>query len=129
MTEPERGRLLFRRVLTELRADPMRYPRLCLQRLRYFVLFDETNPKTRSRLYRASHLGLTVLAVLGLIVARNDLRRRLGPTLLVVALIVTFHTLTIVSARFHLVIEPIMAIWAASGLTRWDRQRDDSRAT
>lgn len=118
--EPERARILFRRALGDLRAEPMRYPRLCLRRLRYFVLFDETNPKTRSRVYRLGHLGLTLAAVAGLALARAEARRRLGPTLLVAALVAAFHALTIVSARFHLPIEPLMAVWAAAGLGRWD---------
>ncbi len=116
-TEPERSRILFRRAMVELRADPWRYPRLCLRRLRYFVLFDETNPKTRSRLYRASHLGLTVAALLGLIFMPRETRRRLGPTFLTVGLIAAFHSLTIVSARFHIPIEPLMGLWAAGGLS------------
>src|SRR5262249_12809432 len=78
LPEPGRSRRLFRRALADLRAEPGRYPRLCLRRLRYFVLFDESNPKTRNFLYRASHLGLTVLAGLGLAVARPAVRRRLG---------------------------------------------------
>ncbi len=118
LSEPARSRHLFRQALDDLRAEPLRYWTLCLRRLRYFVLFDETNPKTRNPLYRASHLGLTLLAVLGLIVARPEARRRLGPTLLTAALIALFHTLTIVSARFHIPIEPLMGLWAASALSR-----------
>jgi hypothetical protein len=117
--EPERSRKLFRRALLDLHAEPGRYARLCLRRLRYFVFFDETNPKTRSKIYRASHLGLTILAALGLIFARPEVRRRLGPTLLTAGLIAAFHALTIVSARFHLPIEPLMALWAAAGASRW----------
>jgi hypothetical protein len=120
VNEPERSRKLFRRALTDLRADPGRYPRLCLRRLRYFVFFDETNPKTRSLIYRASHLGLTVLAALGLLLARPEVLRKLGPSLLTAGLITAFHALTIVSARFHLPIEPLMAVWAACGLARWE---------
>ncbi|WP_435020516.1 hypothetical protein TA3x_001871 [Tundrisphaera sp. TA3] len=123
MTEPARSRYLFRKALDDLRADPTRYPRLCLRRLRYFILFDETNPKTRNRLYRVSHLGLTALAVLGVVLAPRDLRRRLGPTFLAAGLITAFHALTIVSARFHLPIEPVMAVWAASGAARWSQPR------
>lgn len=123
VSEPERSRILFRRVLHDIRDDPGRYPRLCLRRLRYFVLFDETNPKTRSLVYRVSHLGLTALAALGLVLAPRELRRRLGPTLLAAGLIAAFHTLTIVSARFHLPIEPLMALWAASGVARWGQPR------
>jgi len=118
VSEPERSRVLFRRALADLRADPGRYPRLCLRRLRYFVLFDETNPKTRSPVYRVGHLGLTLLAALGLLIATPEARRRLAPTLLTAALIASFHAMTIVSARFHLPIEPLMGLWAASGMTR-----------
>src|SRR5207302_1038839 len=119
VSEPERSRRLFRRALADLQAEPGRYPRLCLRRLRYFLLFDETNPKTRSLVYRAGHLGLTGLALLGLIVARPETRRRLGPTVLTASLVAAFHALTIVSARFHIPIEPLLALWAACGLTRW----------
>lgn len=126
--EPARSRLLFRRALDDLKADPGRYPRLCLRRLRYFLLFDETNPKTRSFVYRASHLGLTALAALGLLAMPSDLRRRLGPTFLAAALIAAFHALTITSARFHIPIEPLMGLWAAVGLARWARSvPDDGR--
>jgi hypothetical protein len=118
LSEPERSRQLFRRALADLRADPARYPRLCLQRLRYFVFFDETNPKTRSALYRTAQLGLTILAVAGLVFARPAIRRRLAPILATVALIAVFHAMTIVSARFHVPIEPLLALWAGCGLTR-----------
>lgn len=120
LTEPERSRTLFRRALEDLRANPGRYPQLCLRRLRYFLFFDETNPKTRNVVYRASHLGLTILATLGLIFATPATRRRLAPLIFTAASIATFHALTIVSARFHLPIEPMMGLWAASGLTRFD---------
>ena len=126
VSEPERSRILLRRALADLRAEPMRYPRLCLRRLRYFLLFDETNPKTRSRVYRAGHLGLTLAALAGLLLAPRDVRRRLGPTLFAAAAIALFHTLTIVSARFHLPIEPLMAVWAACGLAKVGRVGDPS---
>ena len=119
VSEPERSRRLFRRALDDLQREPWRYPSLCLRRLRYFVFFDETNPKTRSLVYRASHLGLTLAALAGLVFAPGALRRRLGPTLLTAALVGVFHTLTIVSARFHIPLEPLMAIWAAAGTARW----------
>lgn len=118
LSEPERSRRLFRRALADLREQPGRYTRLCLRRLRYFVLFDETNPKTRNVVYRAGHLGLSALAALGWIVARPETRRRLGPTVVTAALIAAFHALTIVSARFHIPLEPLLALWAACGLTR-----------
>jgi len=116
VSEPERSRILFRRALEDLRRDPGRYVHLCLRRLRYFVFFDETNPKTRSLIYRVSHLGLTIMAAFGLVVMGPELRRRLGPTFLTVGLITLFHSLTIVSARFHIPLEPILAVWGAAGL-------------
>jgi hypothetical protein len=61
LSEPERSRVLLRSALSEIRADPARYVGLCLRRLRYFWLFDETNPKTRVWVYRVAHLGLTGL--------------------------------------------------------------------
>src|SRR5262249_31798025 len=60
LSEPERSRRLFRRAIDDLAADPPRYIRLCLRRFRYFLFFDETNPKTRSTVYRVSHLMLTI---------------------------------------------------------------------
>ncbi len=128
LSEPERSRLLFRRALADLAAEPGRYARLCLRRLRYFVAFDETNPKTRNVVYRVGHLGLTVLAVLGWFLMRPELRRRLGPTVLVVLLITTFHALTIVSARFHIPLEPLLALWAGAAASRWERRRSAALA-
>lgn len=115
LNEPGRSRWLLRRALDDLRADPLRYPRLCAKRLRSFILWDDTNPKTRSLVYRTGHLGLSLLAIVGLIGFGPDLRLRIAPTLLAATLIAVFHALTIVSARFHVPIEPLMTVWA-SGL-------------
>jgi hypothetical protein len=115
-SEPERSRILFKRALEELKTDPGRYIRLCLRRLRYFILFDETNPKSRVLAYRAPHLALSVFGVLGLLLAGPALRSRLLPTIATAGLIVIFHTLTIVSARFHIPIEPLLGLWGAAGL-------------
>ncbi len=119
VSEPERSRTLFRKALADLRSEPGRYSRLCLRRFRYFVLFDESNPKTRTLVYRAGHLALTALAAFGYLLAGPETRRRLGPTVVTAGLVAAFHSLTIVSARFHIPIEPLMAVWAACGLTRW----------
>ena len=92
VSEPERSRILFSRALADLKADPVRYVRLCLRRLRYFIFFDETNPKTRVLAYRVPHLMLTGFAVIGLLLAPPSVRKRLGPTIAVVALITLFHS-------------------------------------
>ncbi len=128
VSEPERSRILFRRAIKELRDRPGRYWQLCLRRLRYFWLFDETNPKTRVGAYRLSHLALTVAALLGLASASSDVRGNLRPTVATAVLISIFHALTIVSARFHIPIEPLMAVWAAAGLSRLDGTRTRSAA-
>jgi hypothetical protein len=117
VSEPERSRILFRRAICELDAEPRRYLKLCLRRWRYFWFFDETNPKTRVALYRVSHLALSLAAILGLAVAQRQVRARLLPTMAVALAISLFHTLTIVSARFHVPIEPLLALWAAAGVT------------
>jgi hypothetical protein len=114
LSEPERSRVLFRRALADLSAAPGRYTSLCLRRLRYFVLFDETNPKTRNVVYRTGHLGLTIMAAFGLLVMPGRLRSRLWPTFLTAGLITTFHALTIVSARFHIPLEPLLALWGSA---------------
>ena len=119
VAEPERSRILFKRALADLEADPARYVRLCLRRLRYFIFFDETNPKSRVLAYRVPHLALTIFAVIGLLLAPRALRNRLLPTIATVVLVTFFHALTIVSARFHIPIEPLLAIWGAAGCTRW----------
>jgi hypothetical protein len=116
VSEPERSRILFQRAVSELKAEPGRYARLCLRRLRYFLLFDETNPKSRVMVYRVSHLGLTLFGGLGLILAGASLRKRLLPTIVTVALITVFHSLTIVSARFHIPLEPLLGVWGAAGV-------------
>lgn len=121
LSEPERSRVLFRRAMVDLRSAPGRYGELCLRRLRYFVLFDESNPKTHNLVYRVSHLGLTLLAFAGLIVMPQALRRRLWPTFLTAALITAFHAMTIVSVRFHIPLEPLMGLWAAGMFARGGR--------
>jgi hypothetical protein len=130
VSEPERSRILFRRAQAELQADPGRYPWLCLRRLRYFVFFDETNPKSRVLWYRVPHVALTVFAAAGLILAGRRLRRRLLPTIITVAAIALFHSLTIVSARFHIPVEPLMALWGATGFSEAvARRRSASRSS
>ncbi|MGE3819982.1 MAG: hypothetical protein AB7I30_11130 [Isosphaeraceae bacterium] len=113
LSEPERSRRLFQRALADLRAEPGRYLALTLRRLRYFVLFDETNPKTRNPIYRIGHLALTLGAIGGWLAAPAWLRRNLVPTLLTAGLVTAFHALTITSARFHIPLEPLMGLWAA----------------
>ena len=66
--------------------------------------------------YRLPHLGLTLFGGLGLFLAGASLGKRLLPTIVTAALIAVFHSLTIVSARFHIPLEPLLGIWGAAGL-------------
>lgn len=123
LPEPERSRVLLRMAMVEIRDDPGRYAQLCARRMQYFWLFDESNPRTRDPLYRASHIGLSLMAAFGLALATPEMRRRLAPLVITALTLATFHSLTIVSARFHIPIEPLMAVWAGAGVAglaaRW----------
>jgi hypothetical protein len=115
LSEPDRSRQLLAESLAYIRVHPEHYARLCVQRLRFFLLFDETNPKSRVWVYRVSHLALLVVSLAGLWVSRLR-AERLWPTYLVFGSITAFHTLTIVSARFHIPLEPIQIIWGSFAL-------------
>lgn len=118
LTEPQRSRLLQERALRAIEADPARYVRLSLQRLRYFLLFDETNPKAANRLYRATTVAWLVLAMLGLLVTRSSWRAQ-WPTYAIFGLVTLFHCLTITSARFRMPLEPLTFVWIAAALGPW----------
>ncbi len=112
LSEPERSRRLGRRAVAFIRANPARYAELCLNRLRYFLLFDETNPKASNRIYRAATVTWLVLALVGLLVSR-DRWRRLWPTYAIFLLVTLFHALVITSVRFRIPLEPLSFVWAA----------------
>lgn len=119
-SEPERSRQLMAEVVEYIQQHPGHYLRLCLKRLRFFLLFDETNPKSRVWVYRAGHVALQVMALAGLWLSRR-FWRQLWPTYLVFVLVTAFHTLTIVSARFHIPLEPIQILWAGCGVAEAGR--------
>jgi hypothetical protein len=112
LTEPQRSRLLQREAWDFVCNQPEKYVALCLQRLRYFLLFDETNPKAASTLYRASTVVWLLLSSLGLLLMRSRWKS-LWPTIGIFAAVMVFHTLTIVSARFRIPVEPLSFVWAA----------------
>jgi hypothetical protein len=115
LSEPQRSRLLGRQAWEFVRGNPAAYARLCLLRLRYFLLFDETNPKAATRLYRLATVAWLVLAGVGLL-ATLGRWRQLWPTYAIFALVTLFHTLVITSVRFRIPIEPLGMVWAAAGL-------------
>lgn len=112
LSEPARSRLLQARAFAFIAEHPARYFALCANRLRYLLLFDETNPKAAHPVYRASSVAWLVLASVGLLASRSQWRA-LWPTVAIFALVIGFHTFTIASARFRIPLEPMTMIWAA----------------
>jgi hypothetical protein len=115
LSEPARSRLLGARGREFVRDEPARYLGLCVQRLRYFLLFDETNPKAANLVYRAATVVWLTLTLIGSAALRLNWRR-LWPTWAIFAVVTAFHALTIVSARFRIPIEPLSFVWAAGAL-------------
>jgi hypothetical protein len=115
LSEPERSKLLFDRAKADVTHDPSGYLVRCLRRLRYFLLFDETNPKAANNLYRASTILWLVLSLIGAIGCGRRWKTLwpLGAIFLIVTL---FHALTITSARFRMPLEPLAFVWTATAL-------------
>ncbi|HEX3656417.1 MAG TPA: hypothetical protein VHV55_11445 [Pirellulales bacterium] len=115
VSEPRRSAMLGRRAWQFVRTQPAAYARLCWNRLRYFLLLDETNPKTSHPLYRWSSIAWLALTVIGGLSA-GRLWKRLWPLAGVFGSLLVFHTLTITSSRFRMPLEPLSLVWAAAGL-------------
>ncbi len=118
LSEPQRSRLLGQRAWQFLQEHPARYAALCLARLRYFLLFDETNPKAANPVYRGSILTWMALTLLGLAAWRFDRQqaRRVWPLAAIFLTVTLFHVLTISSARFRIPLEPLTFVWCGWGL-------------
>lgn len=115
LTEPQRCRLLGRRARDYIVERPGDYARLCAARLRYFLLFDATNPKAADPIYRAATLIWLTLLAIGLASRQTDWRLA-WPLAGLLLSVVAFHTLTITSARFRIPLEPLTFGWAAMGI-------------
>jgi hypothetical protein len=115
LSETERCQALGRKAARFIRENPRHYAQLCFNRLRYFLLFDETNPKAANRLYRLTTVVWLVLAFVGLLVSLERWRA-LWPTYAVFSVVTLFHVLVITSVRFRIPIEPLTFVWAASAL-------------
>lgn len=102
-------------ILDEWTRDPFQYPRTCLLRLRQWLWFDETNPRSSLVAYRASYILLVITSALGMLGGRNrgQYLRTAGVILLLLTLT---HVLIITSARFRLPVEMLLIPWSAMGL-------------
>ncbi|HUT09153.1 MAG TPA: hypothetical protein VMY42_01530 [Thermoguttaceae bacterium] len=113
LSEPQRSRLLGRRAWDFIHDNPAEYARLCVQRLQYFLLFDETNPKAANRVYRLATVAWLVLILIGLWIS-SARWRALWPTYAIFAAVTLFHALVITSVRFRIPLEPMTLVWAAA---------------
>jgi hypothetical protein len=128
LTEPQRSRLLGEQAWNFIQREPVHYLGLCLRRLRYFLLFDETNPKARNRVYRTATVAWLVSASIGLLVLQSRWHT-VWPLVAIFAAVMLFHALTITSARFRIPIEPLSFVWAATPYALlFGRTRDVLRA-
>ncbi len=114
--EAERSAELMRRARADLAAEPGRYSKLCLRRLKYYLWFDDTNPKTATAIYRIPHGGLTLGAIAGLMLMGKAQRRKMAFMIISFVSVTAFHALTITAPRFHLPWEPAMVLWAVAGM-------------
>ena len=115
LSEPARSDLLAERALGFIRDNPSRYGWLCLNRLRYFLLCDDTNPKAANRVYRWSTTVWLVLASVGLLVSLGRWRK-LWPGYAIFAVVTLFHAMVITSVRFRIPIEPLSFVWVAGAV-------------
>jgi hypothetical protein len=115
VSEPRRSAILGRRAWQFVRSQPAAYARLCWNRWRFFLLLDETNPKTSHPLYRRSSIVWLALTTIGGLSA-GRFWKRLWPLAGVFGSLLVFHTLTITSSRFRMPLEPLTLVWAAAGL-------------
>ncbi|HEY5311472.1 MAG TPA: hypothetical protein VIK18_03095, partial [Pirellulales bacterium] len=115
VSEPRRAAILGCRAWQFVHSRPAAYARLCCNRLRYFLLVDETNPKASHPLYRWSSIVWLALTVIGGLSA-GRFWKRLWPLAGVFATLLVFHSLTITSSRFRMPLEPLSLVWAAAGL-------------
>ncbi len=116
LSEPARSEMLFARAMVDVRRDPTGYLVRCLRRLRYFLLFDETNPKAANNLYRASTIVWLILSLIGAIGCGRRWKT-LWPLGVIFLIVTLFHAATITSARFRMPLEPLAFVWSATALS------------
>ena len=101
-----------RRIRSELAANPLHYPRMCLVRLKHWFWFDETNPKSFVPAYRLAYLVLLGAALVGLLVRSHALT----PFLWAAAALTVVHVMVITSARFRVCFELLLIPAAANAI-------------
>jgi hypothetical protein len=112
LSESEQSALLGWRTWQFVQANPAEYGRLCLRRMRAFLLSDETTPKEMNRFYRFATITCLVLAVIGLGISR-DHWRRLWPTCAIFVAVGLLHTLLMASGLSRIPVESMTFVWGA----------------
>ena len=99
-------------ILAELSARPMQYVEKSLLRLRQWLWFDETNPRSYVFAYRACYVALVGLAAVGLGLERRRWRSW-TPMFVAAGGLTMLHVMVITSARFRLPVELLLVPFAA----------------
>ena len=119
LSEPARSRRLGHQAMRFICGHPDHYLRLCGRRFRYFLLWDDTNPKAAHWLYRLTTLVWLAFVACGFLLAQRAGHTRVAPVVLAIfAALLVFHTLTITSARFRIPVEPLTFPWAGYAMAR-----------
>jgi len=115
MSEIEKNEEMKKLALAFLRDHPDQYVHLCLNRLKFFLWTDPTNPKAYHPLYRGSYLLLVLLAAPGLImVCLKHNWRAIVFCAAVAGTIAVVHILIIYAVRFRLPCEMFYTIFAGA---------------
>jgi hypothetical protein len=99
----------------ELSSRPWQYLQKMSLRARQWIAFDETNPRSRSRIYQASYLILISLASVGIWCRRGDIRQDVV-LWIPLGVMTLFAIFVITSARFRIPAEFLLIPYASLGL-------------
>lgn len=115
---------LFRRAAIEyIRANPWRYVKLCVRRFgRFWSPVIDQDDNFSPRKVRMAAFAMTVfiyaLSFFALFSVRAPDRKRLLPLLLVIAYLMTVHTLLHALPRYRVPIEPLLCVLASGAVLR-----------
>jgi len=123
--EQDRDDYYLSHALSFIRDHPLRYARLCGNRLAYFLWFDPNHPLARSSVYRVSYVLLLAVAAAGILLSVR--RRRLDPVLPLTYLLYLLFYVPVLSAPRYRIIPVLLllllASYAAGALVEWRREQ------
>ena len=104
--------------LVELRADPLHYARMCAVRAWEMLWFDPTNPRSFAAAYRIPYLLLAALGIIGMALGWRGLSAEWRIVAAMATGVIAVHVCIIMSARFRLPLEALLAVPAGHALAR-----------